>query len=94
MMRVGKGSTRHVWYGLVEQRSPNAHGDWRQASKFFANQAKLLERLYCTSHKRATHTQEDDVQSNKRSLRKGAEVVMLILCGVRLVLRFSVFHIT
>ena len=41
----------------------------------------------------ATHTQEDDVESNGGSLESVAEIFMLILCGVQLVLRSGVFTI-
>ena len=41
----------------------------------------------------ATHTQEDDVESNKGSLENVAKVFVLFLCGVQLVLRSGVFTI-
>jgi hypothetical protein len=41
----------------------------------------------------ATHTQEDDVESNGGSLENVAEIFVLFLCGVQLVLRSGVFTI-
>jgi len=41
----------------------------------------------------ATHTQEDDVQSNVGSLENVAEIFGLFLCDVQLVLRSGVFTI-
>ena len=41
----------------------------------------------------ATHTQEDDVESNGGSLESVAEIFVLFLCGVQLVLRSGVFTI-
>ena len=35
----------------------------------------------------ATHTQKDDVESNRGSLENVAQVFVLFLCGVQLVLR-------
>jgi len=40
-----------------------------------------------------THTQEDDVESNKGPLENVAEVFVLFLCGVQLVLRSGVLTI-
>jgi hypothetical protein len=41
----------------------------------------------------ATHTQKDDVESNRCSLENVAEIFVLFLCGIQLVLRSSVFTI-
>ena len=41
----------------------------------------------------ATHTQEDDVESNGCSLENVAEIFVLFLCGVQMVLRSGVFTI-
>ena len=41
----------------------------------------------------ATHTQKDDVESNRGSLESVAEVFVLFLCGVQLVLRSGVLTI-
>jgi hypothetical protein len=41
----------------------------------------------------ATHTQKDDVESNRGSLENVAEIFVLFLCGVQLVLRSGVFTI-
>jgi hypothetical protein len=41
----------------------------------------------------ATHTQEDDVESNGGSLENVAEIFLLFLCDVQLVLRSGVFTI-
>ena len=41
----------------------------------------------------ATHSQKDGVESNGGSLKGGAEVFMLILCGAQLVLRSSVLRV-
>jgi hypothetical protein len=41
----------------------------------------------------ATHTQEDDVESNGCSLENVAEIFVLFLCGVQLILRSGVFTI-
>jgi len=41
----------------------------------------------------ATHTQEDDVESNGGSLESVAKVFVLFLCGVQLVLRSGVFTV-
>jgi len=41
----------------------------------------------------ATHTQEDDVESNGGSLENVAKVFELFLCGVNLVLRSGVLTV-
>jgi hypothetical protein len=41
----------------------------------------------------ATHTQKDDVESNRGSLENVAEIFVLFLCGIQLVLRSGVFTI-
>jgi hypothetical protein len=41
----------------------------------------------------ATHTQEDDVESNGGSLENVAEIFVLLFCGVQLVLRSGVLTI-
>jgi len=41
----------------------------------------------------ATHTQKDDVESNRGSLENVAEVFVLFLCNVQLVLRSGVLAI-
>ena len=41
----------------------------------------------------ATHTQEDDVESNGGSLENVAKVFVLFLCGVQLVLRSGVLTV-
>jgi len=41
----------------------------------------------------ATHTQKDDVESNRGSLENVAEVFVLFLCGVQLVLRSGVLTV-
>ena len=53
-----------------------------------------LERLQSVSVvDGATHTQQDDVESNGGSLENVAEIFVLFLCGVQLVLRSGVFTI-
>ena len=41
----------------------------------------------------ATHTQKDDVESNRGSSENVAEIFVLVLCGVQMVLRSGVFTI-
>jgi len=41
----------------------------------------------------ATHTQEDDVESNGCSLENVAKVFVLFLCGIQLVLRSGVLTV-
>ena len=41
----------------------------------------------------AAHTQKDDVESNRCSLEKVAEIFALFLCGVQLVLRSGVLTV-
>ena len=55
---------------------------------------QFLERLQSVSVvDGATHTQEDDVESNGCSLENVAEIFVLFLCGVQLILRSGVFTI-
>ena len=52
---------------------------------------QILERLQSVSVvDGATHTQEDDVESNGGILENVAEIFVLFLCGVQLVLRSGV----
>ena len=41
----------------------------------------------------ATHFQPDGVESNRGSLKGGAEAFMLFLCGAQLILRSSVLRV-
>jgi len=55
---------------------------------------QFLERLQSVSVvDGATHTQEDDVESNGGSLENVAEIFVLFLCDVQLVLRSGVFTV-
>ena len=55
---------------------------------------QILERLQSVSVvDDATHTQKDDVESNRGSLENVAEIVVLFLSGVQLVLSSGVFTI-
>jgi hypothetical protein len=55
---------------------------------------QFLERLQSVSVvDGATHTQKDDVESNRGSLENVAEVFVLFLCGVQLVLRSVILTI-
>jgi len=59
-------------------------------------ETQFLKRLQSVSVVNgATHTQEDDVESNEGSLENVAKkkVFVLFLCGVQLVLRSAVFTI-
>ena len=55
---------------------------------------QFLERLQSVSVvDDATHTQKDDVESNRGSLENVAEIFVLFLCGVQLVLRSGVLTV-
>ena len=60
----------------------------------FRIKAQFFERLQSVSVvDGATHTQEDDVQSNGGSLESVAKVFVLFLCGVQLVLGSGVLTV-
>ena len=55
---------------------------------------QFLERLQSVNVVNgATHTQKDDVKSNRGSLENVAKVFVLFLCGVQLVLRSGVLTV-
>jgi hypothetical protein len=54
---------------------------------------QFLERFQSVSVDGATHTQNDDVESNGGSLENVAEIFVLFLCGVQLALRSGVLTV-
>jgi hypothetical protein len=89
---VGKGTSGMDKFGSVIDRT-----NMKLGSKFLDSliiKAQLLKRLQRVIVVDGdTHSQKDGVESNRGSLKGGAEAFMLFLCGAQLVLRSSVLTV-
>jgi len=89
---AGKGTSGMDKFGSVIDRT-----NMKLGSKFLDSliiKAQLLKRLQRVIVVDGdTHSQKDGVESNRGSLKGGAEAFMLFLCGAQLVLRSSVLTV-
>jgi len=91
---------RHAGYKKGQKsRSPSGHSPWVNgivyAMAHRPTPRPVVAAICCAirSATEITHSQKDGVESNGGSLKGGAEVFMLILCGAQLVLRSSVLRV-